>query len=240
MEDGVESWVRSGPGAGPVLAVETSTDRACVALGLPDGTILVAPPGEPRRHGRGLVPSLRDLLREAGLRPGDLARVGVGLGPGSFTGLRIGLTAVKTLAYALELPLVGLDSFEVIARNAPGDALRVSVVADAQRAALFVADFARDAPGGPLRLARATRLEPVADWPASVESGTLVLGPTLPVEPDWPEAVVRGDPSLGYPDGRRLIELAVEGRPLSTADAWLLEPNYGRRGAAEEKAARLA
>lgn len=243
MEVGVGSWFGSdvpppGPG-GPFLAIDTSTDHACIAVGLDEGTCIIAPAGDSRRHGRGLVPSLRDLLKGAGIRPASLGAIAVGLGPGSFTGLRIGLTAAKTLAYAVGCPLVGLDSFEAIARNAPDESLRVCVVANGQRGDLFVADFAREAPGTPLRPVLPTRLERLDSWPGTVASGTFILGPPLGrSEPTWPDGVGRGEAQAGYPEGRRLIALARERFAAGeVVDPWFLEPNYGRRGAAEEKAA---
>ncbi len=243
MEVGVGSWVRSGPASagtspGPVLAVDASTDVAAVAVGTPGGPVLVAPGGGPRRHGAGLVPSIRDLLRSAGLRPADLAAIGVGLGPGSFTGLRIGLAAAKTLAYAVGCPLYGLDSLEAIAGNAPADALKVAAVLDAQRGDLFAADFARDNPGGPLRRVGPTRIERADLWPDTLEPGTLVLGPPLGrAEPAWPARISRGGPDLGYPGGHVLIEL-TRARIDAGAEpeSWFVEPAYVRRSAAEEKA----
>src|SRR4051794_26395153 len=102
-----------------ILAIDTSTTRAAVAISTRGGAVHVAPDGGDRRHGRSLLPGVRAVLGAAGLAAGDLDFMAVGLGPGSYTGLRIGLTAAKTLAYATGRPLVGLDSLEVIARNAP-------------------------------------------------------------------------------------------------------------------------
>lgn len=240
MEVAVGSWVRSERlGPGPILALDTSTDRAAVALDPGDGPPIVATAGSSRRHGRDLLAIVRDLLREAGVRPADLAAIGVGLGPGSFTGLRIGLTAAKTLAYAVGRPLFGLDSLEAIARSAPEDARLVVAVGDAQRGDLFAADFARDGPGSPLRRVRPTRLEPLDAWPGSLAPGSLVLGPILgKAEPSWPPSVVRAE---GHPDGLRLLEMTreriVDGRP---DPPWFLEPAYVRRSAAEEKAEGIA
>ncbi len=71
------------------------------------------------------------MLADAGLALRDIELIGVGLGPGSYTGLRVGVTAAKTLAYVTGALLVGFDSLEAVARNAPDQASRVSVVADA-------------------------------------------------------------------------------------------------------------
>jgi len=243
MEVGVGSWVRSGPATaracpGTILVVDTSTDRAAVAIARPGESVLEAIPRGERRHGAGLVPMIRDLLRLEGIRAADLAAIGVGLGPGSFTGLRIGLAAAKTLAYAVGCPLYGLDSLEAIAGNAPADALKVAAVLDAQRGDLFAADFARDNPGGPLRRVRPTRIERADLWPDTLEAGTLVLGPPLGrAEPTWPARISRGGPDLGYPGGHVLIEL-TRARIDAGAEpeSWFVEPAYVRRSAAEEKA----
>src|SRR5262249_23790657 len=114
-----------------LLALDTSTRHAAMAVGRADGAVFVAPGHPSTGHGRGLIPALRDLMREAGLQLTDLDGLAVGLGPGSFTGLRVGVTAVKTLAYACGKPLVGLDSMEIVARNAPAEALLVAAAADA-------------------------------------------------------------------------------------------------------------
>ena len=109
-------------------------------------------------------PACATCLQTAGLDIRDLHVVAVGIGPGSFTGLRIGLTAAKTLAYATSADLVGFDSLEGLAANAPADALCVHVVADAQRGDVYAADFARHAPGEPLFRVCESRIESLAGW----------------------------------------------------------------------------
>jgi tRNA threonylcarbamoyladenosine biosynthesis protein TsaB len=220
-----------------LLALDTSTNRAAVAVTTHDGAVHVAVPDPAQRHGRNLIPAIRDLLREARLAVADLDGIAVGLGPGSYTGLRIGLTAAKTLAYAMDKPLVGLDSLEMIAYNAPAGERRVSVVADAQRGDLYVADFARAEASAPLVRTAPTRIESLADWSAGLAEPTLVLGPGLErLRSPLPEHARTAPAEMSWPDGNRLILLArrvwAAGR---RDDPMFLEPRYLRRSAAEEQ-----
>lgn len=231
---------RTGAGSGlhvPLLAIETATSWAVVALAAPDGSRLVAIAEPGPRHGRVLVPTIAELLERAGMEPGALDAVAVGLGPGSFTGLRIGVVAAKAIAIAVGCPLIGLSSLEVIARNAPDQASRVAVALDAQRGEVFAADFSRDVPGGPLRRLGPDRIEPARSWLGRLPGDAVALCPT-------PESFARitDDPppiavaDQGRPDGRALLTVALEAFAAGTfADPWFLEPTYLRRSAAEEK-----
>lgn len=223
------------------LVLDTSTDGAAVGAWSEVGEIVTATIDVPRRHGRDLVPLLLATMKQAGMRPADLDVVAVGLGPGSFTGLRIGLAAAKTLAYVVGTAILGIDSLEAVAANAPAEVLSVSAIADAQRGELFTADFARATPGGPLVRNTPTRIESLTAWRARIEPGTFVIGPGLDsprIRPSLPESIVAADAGLNRPTAAGLVGLAVlaweQGR---RDDLWTIEPHYLRRSAAEEKAA---
>lgn len=100
---------------GPVLVIDTATTRAVIALGAPDGTTL-----ERRewvagyRHGEELLARIEALLADRGLGRSELGGVVVGLGPGAFTGLRVGIATAKGLAHALSLPIVGVSTGEAL------------------------------------------------------------------------------------------------------------------------------
>jgi tRNA threonylcarbamoyladenosine biosynthesis protein TsaB len=110
-----------------ILALDTSSSRVVVALGAPDGT----PIGETtwvagHRHGETLLPSLGRILGENNIRRSRLTAIVVGTGPGTFTGLRVGLATAKGLAHGLGLPIVGVASSTALLeaaahRDAAGD-----------------------------------------------------------------------------------------------------------------------
>lgn len=220
-----------------LLALDTATQDAALAVGASPCAVQGVRPDPGQRHGRNLIPAVDDLLRAAGLTPRELGGIAVGLGPGSYTGLRIGVTAAKTLAYALGIPLVGLDSLEVLARNAPGDVLRVAVIGDAQRGELYAAEFGRETAGAPLVRLAPTRIEPQDRWLANLSAGSFVLGPGLDrLRLPLPDTCVRGEVATAQPDPVRLWALAHEAWAQGRRDdPWLLEPHYLRRSAAEEQ-----
>jgi tRNA threonylcarbamoyladenosine biosynthesis protein TsaB len=222
-----------------MLALETSTGRAAIGLRVRAGNVLTKATDGAQRHGRDLIPRVAELLSEGGLEAREIEVIGVGLGPGSYTGLRVGVTAAKTLAYVTGAALVGLDSLEAVASNAPGTVLRVSVVGDAQRGDVYSAEFTRRASGEPLECTRASQIEPLADWIGRLEPGTLVLGPGLDsaaIRGKVPCELLAADGGMNYPDGRRLLELLHrEWAAGRRENVWLLEPRYLRRSAAEDK-----
>lgn len=97
------------------LAFDTATSVATCAL-LRDGDVV----GERTSRAVGVLADAEQLLEIAGARPHDLTALVVGTGPGSFTGVRIGLATARTLALALELPLAGVPTLAALAAGAPG------------------------------------------------------------------------------------------------------------------------
>lgn len=100
---------------GPILAVDTSTRASVVAVGT-EAPLAVSVREVRYRHGSHVLEQVDEVLAQAGLRLHDLAALAVGTGPGSFTGLRVGLATVKTMAYARGLALVGVASSDALRR----------------------------------------------------------------------------------------------------------------------------
>ncbi len=97
------------------LAFDTATSVATAAL-VEDGTVL----GERVSRAVSVLEAADELLREAGVERADLTALAVGTGPGSFTGLRLGLAAARGLAFALDLPVAGVSTLQALAAGAPG------------------------------------------------------------------------------------------------------------------------
>ncbi len=144
------------------------------------------------------------------------------------------------MAYALRAPIVGMDSLALVARNAPPDARRISVIGDAQRGELYAADFGRVANGSTLVRRTPTRVISVDAWAAELPDDAFVLGPACGVPrlaATLPAHIPRAlDPAFHQPDPRHLAayarELWREGRH---EDLFFLEPIYLRRSAAEDQ-----
>lgn len=134
-----------------VLGLDTSTPATVVGLRLADGTTLQArdDPGGGERpgHATRLLPLANGLLREAGLEWSAITRIAVGVGPGTFTGLRIGVTTARGLSQSLAVELVGVSSLSALshaARAEKPDETGMLAVIDARRNEVFVAAYDGD------------------------------------------------------------------------------------------------
>ena len=220
-----------------ILGIETSERAGQIAL-MRDGALLEERelPGGGRRHAQSLVAEIGSLLERHGAGPRDVGAVAVSVGPGSFTGLRVGVVCAKTFAYAAGCRLAAVGTFDVIAANAPEDVAAVWVLGDAQRGELYVGRYERGA-GGEFAAAGEIRIVDGASWCAGRGAGDSVTGP----------GVVRWERELAarcrvLPDELRHPRASVVAR-LGAArvaasggdDVWGLEPLYVRKSAAEEK-----
>jgi tRNA threonylcarbamoyladenosine biosynthesis protein TsaB len=110
-----------------LLAIDTSTARAGIALY--DGDVLAESVWHAGRdHGRLLMPTIEETMRRLGREPGEIAAVAAARGPGSFTGLRVGLAVARGLAVALGIPAYGIGSLDVLAGGVPPLGLPVRAV----------------------------------------------------------------------------------------------------------------
>jgi tRNA threonylcarbamoyladenosine biosynthesis protein TsaB len=125
-----------------VLGIETSTSQAGVALLEGGKLVLERASARPKQSAERLLPLIAELLAEAGWPASSLDRLGVSIGPGSFTGLRVGIACAQGLSLGLNLPLVGVTSLRAMARAVPDDVpgLRIPVL-DARRAEVFAAAY---------------------------------------------------------------------------------------------------
>ncbi|MEW1954836.1 tRNA (adenosine(37)-N6)-threonylcarbamoyltransferase complex dimerization subunit type 1 TsaB [Terrabacter sp. NPDC080008] len=212
-----------------LLAIDTSTTAITVALH--DGTSVVAEDTtlDARAHAEHLAPGISRALGQVGAEPGDVTDVVVGIGPGPFTGLRVGIVSARTFAFALGVPVRGLTSLDAIAHEAwlgghRGDLL---VATDARRKEVYAAAYVLDD-------ARAQRSQdPVVARAAELDEQLRALptagrGPLL-----YPDALPHALAPLDV-SGGALADLAVRRlvEPPCAADGELqqVDPAHGFDG----------
>jgi tRNA threonylcarbamoyladenosine biosynthesis protein TsaB len=219
------------------LAIETSGLSASVAVFDRD-QLLAAGETDPQvRTAAGLAPLLRDVLSRTAWTLRDVRLISLPVGPGSFTGLRVGVTTAKTLAYALGCDVLGLDTLEVIARQTPSDVREVWSVVDAQRQQVVARRFAlSDAVwtacgeaaivDNDLFISNLGAGEAVTGAGLKRIVGKIPAGVTIVDEAHWmPRAETVGRLAYSkYQSGERGV-------------LWQLVPQYFRPSAAEEKRA---
>ncbi len=126
-----------------LLAIDTCTRRASIALR--DEHVTLAESTWPceRQHTAMISERIRDLLNACALSANDIGAIAVAIGPGSFTGVRCGLAIAKGIAFANDLPLIGVSAFQVIAHAQPNHGLPLYAVVEAGRSRVAVCRYER-------------------------------------------------------------------------------------------------
>ena len=129
------------------LGIETATERVSVAVGGHEGVLGMFELTRGRRHAETLVPAIQFVLAQADIDIGEISVVAVDVGPGLFTGMRVGIASGKAIAQALRIPMIGISSLDLLAfPNQHTDRVIVPVV-DARKGEVFWAMY-RPVPGG--------------------------------------------------------------------------------------------
>ncbi|MEN6405219.1 MAG: tRNA (adenosine(37)-N6)-threonylcarbamoyltransferase complex dimerization subunit type 1 TsaB [Thermoguttaceae bacterium] len=219
-----------------ILALETTEKIGSVAAAIDGNVLLEMELSHTQRSAQSLAPAMRDLLGRVGWRPDEVQLTAVSQGPGSFTGLRIGIASAKLFAYATGGALLGVDTLAVIAGASPDDVSEVSVVQDAQRGELVARRFARRSDGW-FEPQEPERLLDGPSWLSQLTPGQVVSGPGLARWIDRLPSHVRAlathcwTPRASEVARRAAYDFAQGRRD----DLWRLGPHYSRRSAAEEK-----
>lgn len=220
-----------------LLILETSGRVGQVAVAAGDKLLEARQLDQARRHARDLAPTVAQLLSARGWKARDLDAIIVSRGPGSYTGLRVGIMAAKTLAFATGCAFIAVDTFAAIAAQAPVDVLRLDVLADAQQEKVYVQSFARASANASLMAVGALGVQSLGTWLGQRQPGDWVSGPGVRayrhlIPPDVP---VLGE-ELWDPRAESLLQLGLARfRAGERDDFWRAEPLYARPSSAEEK-----
>lgn len=201
-----------------LLTLDSATPLVTVALHDGEDVVAELVADRPMKHGEQLAPLIEAAMQQVGIVRQDLTAIGVGVGPGPFTGLRVGLVTARTLGFVLEVPVYGVSSLDVLAVEAadtgalPAGTEEFVVATDARRKEVYLASYDGDG----VRLT-----DPVVVKPAAAASGLPVVGEGALLYPEaFPQAVGPTRPSAGW-----LARVIAEER----AELLDPEPMYLRR-----------
>ena len=219
-----------------ILALETSSRLGSVAA-LHDDQLLLEVSLEPTtRTAQSLVPGIQKCLRDIDWNGPDIDAVAVTHGPGSFTGLRLGVTTAKTLSYVWESRLIGINTLATIAAQTPDNIQHVVAVLDAYRQQTFCAAFLRNK-HGTWQETLPTCLVDDAQWIHWVPTSAAVSGAGLQ---KFPKTDLQNmhvvDRNHWQPRAATVGQLAYAALLTGHSDdIWQFVPQYFRQSAAEEK-----
>lgn len=188
-----------------ILGIESSTAQVGCAIGGHEGVLASAHSAKVRRHAENLTPAIRFICEQAQVRLEEIGLVAVDVGPGLFTGLRVGIASAKAVAFALRVPMIGVSSLDLLAFPMRFSPRLIVAAIDARRGEVYYA-FYRQVPGGVQRIS-----EHAVGSPDDLASELLATGE---------EALLVGDGAHRYReafDGLARVELVDPGNSHPSA-----------------------
>jgi tRNA threonylcarbamoyladenosine biosynthesis protein TsaB len=224
------------------LLIETSGRGGFVGLIREDRHVQSAWLDESRKHARDLAAQVRAILQAESLSPTSIASVRVSLGPGSYTGLRVGLASAKAFAYAVGCDLIAVPTFHAIVdslslagRASDGGqhdpslarpANVIEVIADGLQGLVYAQRFQRQ--NGVWQNISELTIQPAAQWTTTLASVDLVIGPGVAIHQGVDDSILRPTPIGLWLASQRC-------KPLTKDELFAIEPLYLRGSSAEEK-----
>jgi tRNA threonylcarbamoyladenosine biosynthesis protein TsaB len=221
-----------------ILGIDTATPQVGCAIGGHEGVIASFCSAKGKRHAETLVPAIDFVCRQANVELDEIGAIAVDLGPGLFTGLRVGVATAKAMASALRVPVVGVSSLDLLAFPVRWTNRQIVSVVDARRGEVFYATY-RQVPGGVQRLS-----EPQVGTPEQLCNEIQATGDECLAVGDGARRyadelvdlikVEIADAGLAYPSPQSLVQLA-HARALREefVNPWDVQPVYLRKADAE-------
>ena len=216
-----------------ILGIETATQQVSVAIGGHEGVLGMFEVSRGRRHAETLIPAVEFLCAQADVQIDEFGAIAVDIGPGLFTGMRVGLAAGKAMAQALRIPMIGISSLDLLAFPLRHADRTIAAVIDARKGELFYA-FYKPVPGGVQRVT-----EPVVGRAADLAADLMARGQNVVCVGDgalrYREEIAGGaacdfaEQFLAHPAAAPLVQLA-HARALREewVNPWEIQPLYLR------------
>jgi tRNA threonylcarbamoyladenosine biosynthesis protein TsaB len=166
-----------------ILGIESATSQVGCAIGGHEGVLASAHSARPRRHAESLAPQIEFIAEQAGIKLSEVGVVAVDVGPGLYTGLRVGITTGMALAHTLRVPMIGVSSLDLLAFPMAHTERTIEAAIDVRRGEVIHASY-RAVPGGVQRMT-----EPGVSTPADLRADIIA---------DHDEILLVGDGALRY------------------------------------------
>ncbi len=221
-----------------ILGIESATAQVGCAIGGHEGVLASCHSAKGRRHAENLAPQIDFVRRQARVELEEIAVVAVDIGPGLFTGLRVGIATALATAHALSVPMIGISSLDLVAFPVRFTSRLIVAVLDARRGEVFSATY-RQVPGGVQRITEPQVLSPAdlaSDLQATAEDALLVGDGALRYRDDFADlkGVEMADQGLAHPNAASIVQLAhAQAMREEWVQPWELKPMYLRKPDAE-------